>query len=119
MTATSARRVRPIRNPLPARIPDGAVYVGRSGNGLRRSPWHNPHYVDKPCRDCGDQVRHTRAEAVDLYREHLRQHPVLVERARAELYGVDLACWCALPPPGEPDVCHAVVLLAAIEGKQS
>lgn len=27
------------------------------------------------------------------------------------LRGRDLACWCPLPKPGEPDVCHAAVLL--------
>ena len=31
--------------------------------------------------------------------------------ARADLRGLDLACWCPLPAPGEPDVCHAAVLL--------
>ena len=28
-----------------------------------------------------------------------------------ELRGKNLACWCALPSPGEPDHCHAAVLL--------
>ena len=27
------------------------------------------------------------------------------------LRGKNLACWCALPKPGEPDICHAGVLL--------
>ena len=27
------------------------------------------------------------------------------------LRGKNLACWCALPKPGEPDRCHAAVLL--------
>lgn len=71
-------------------VPDGAVYVGRPGK------WGNPF----PVRDSN------RARAVELYREHLRQHPELVESARAELKGVDLACWCPLDGP-----CHADVLL--------
>ena len=29
----------------------------------------------------------------------------------AELRGANLACWCSLPKEGEPDVCHAAVLL--------
>lgn len=29
----------------------------------------------------------------------------------AELAGKDLACWCPLPAEGEPDICHAAVLL--------
>jgi hypothetical protein len=31
--------------------------------------------------------------------------------AKAELRGKNLACWCKLPKPREPDVCHAAVLL--------
>jgi hypothetical protein len=27
------------------------------------------------------------------------------------LRGKNLACWCALPQPGEPDRCHAAALL--------
>ncbi|MGX7706366.1 DUF4326 domain-containing protein [Methylobacterium sp. Gmos1] len=36
------------------------------------------------------------------------------ERIRGRLpilRGKNLACWCALPAPGEPDPCHAAVLL--------
>jgi len=33
------------------------------------------------------------------------------EQIRAELAGLDLACWCALPEPGQTDWCHARVLL--------
>ncbi|MFF9549351.1 MULTISPECIES: DUF4326 domain-containing protein [Bacteria] len=29
----------------------------------------------------------------------------------AVLRGKNLACWCALPAPGQPDHCHAAVLL--------
>ena len=28
-----------------------------------------------------------------------------------ELRGFNLACWCPLPEPGQPDHCHAAVLL--------
>jgi hypothetical protein len=30
---------------------------------------------------------------------------------RRELAGKSLACWCPLPAEGEPDICHAAVLL--------
>jgi len=33
------------------------------------------------------------------------------EEIRRELAGKDLACWCPTPRPGEPDNCHAAVLL--------
>lgn len=54
-----------------------------------------------------------RAEAVDLYRIWLGYHddvfpPWLIRR---ELGGRDLCCWCPLPEPGEPDICHAAVLI--------
>ena len=40
-------------------------------------------------------------------------HRLIGERSAilADLRGKNLACWCALPAPGEPDVCHAAVLL--------
>jgi hypothetical protein len=31
------------------------------------------------------------------------------------LKGKNLACWRALPPAGEPDICHAAVLLNIIQ----
>lgn len=35
---------------------------------------------------------------------------------RGVLYGLDLACWCPLPEPGHPDICHGAVLLAWANG---
>jgi hypothetical protein len=43
-----------------------------------------------------------RDQAVALFRRYLADHPELVEAARRELAGKDLACWCR---PGE--LCHA------------
>lgn len=34
-----------------------------------------------------------------------------IEELVSALRGKNLACWCALPKPGEPDICHAEVLL--------
>jgi Domain of unknown function (DUF4326) len=31
--------------------------------------------------------------------------------ALPSLKGKNLACWCPLPEPGEPDICHAALLL--------
>jgi hypothetical protein len=50
---------------------------------------------------------------IELYHDHLRQHPELVEQARRELAGKDLACWC----PGDQE-CHADVLLAVVGGQE-
>lgn len=71
-------------------MPAGAVYVGRP------TRFGNPFGVDE----------HGRARAVELYRAHLAAHPELIEAARTELRGHDLACWC---PAGAQ--CHADVLI--------
>jgi len=71
------------------RLPPHAVSVAWP------TPFHNAHRQVRP-----------RSRAVELYREHLARNPELVERARRELAGKDLACWC---PADEP--CHADVLL--------
>ncbi|KWV32834.1 hypothetical protein AWV63_10300 [Micromonospora rifamycinica] len=80
-------------------VPAGAVYVGRQGFGLRRSPWANPFSMRK----------HDRAEALRLYRQWLVGQPELVERARRDLAGKQLACWCRVE-----DACHADVLTEII-----
>ncbi|WP_327047272.1 DUF4326 domain-containing protein [Microbispora sp. NBC_01189] len=111
--SVAPRRVKVEGDRFHGRVPEGAVYVGRAAPGLRRSPFANPHTVGKFCRECGGQV-HDQAAAVEAYRRHLRKRPELVERARAELAGRNLACWCR---PGEP--CHVDVLLAVVPGEEA
>ncbi|QXC63548.1 DUF4326 domain-containing protein [Aquihabitans sp. G128] len=53
----------------------------------------------------------SRAEAVARYEADLLADPERVARARAELAGVDLACYCPLDGP-----CHADVLLRVANG---
>jgi hypothetical protein len=98
----------------PWRVPGGrkpadVVVIGR---GTR---WGNPHTAEEhgTCAACGGD-RHTRDEAVALYRRHLREHPDLVTRARAELTGKTL--WCPGCPPGVGP-CHGDVLLAVAGGE--
>lgn len=116
------------------RAPAGAVYVGRG------SRWGNPcTQVRMPALD-GSEWEHegrlgkvsgerhafvhpdktvtwhlvqdaTREQAVAMYRDWLAQRSDLAEQARRELAGRDLMCWCPLPEPGQPDHCHAAVLL--------
>jgi len=116
------------------RKPDGAVYVGRGskwGNpctqvrmpALNGSEWEREGRLGKVSghwhgfrHPDGTTTSHlvqdaTREQAVAMYRDWLNQMPSLVEAARAELAGSDLMCWCPLPEPGEPDHCHAAVLL--------
>lgn len=41
-------------------------------------------------------------------------YPYVVKAESQRLRGRNLACWRSLPKPGEPDLCHAAVLLAWI-----
>jgi hypothetical protein len=86
----TARRVRVQGDLFHGRVPDGAVYVGRSAPGLKASPYRNDYLVRV----------HGLAEASRLYLEHLASRPDLLEGARREL-----------PAAGEPDLCHAALLL--------
>lgn len=94
-------------------------------NCARPSKWGNPFPVDV----------YGRAGAVDRFRRWLEGQMSTQEMSEAsrcdrgahgfslvmlhrdmlrdlsELSGKNLACWCALPKPGEPDICHAAVLL--------
>ena len=72
-------------------MPEGAVYVGRP------TKWGNPWPIT---------AQRSSEDAVTLYRQHLCDHPDLVDAAGRELAGRDLVCWC------RPDqACHADVLL--------
>ncbi|MFI7640537.1 DUF4326 domain-containing protein [Nonomuraea sp. NPDC049400] len=106
------RRVKVEGDRFHGRVPAGAVYVGREFPGHKRSPFANPHSLSpKGCRVCGGQV-HVRSQVIPLYRAYLQEHPELVERARRELGGKDLACWC--DPEQE---CHADALLDVVAGE--
>jgi len=72
------------------------VYIGRP------SPWGNPF-----SHKAGTLAEHraaTREEAVSKYEAWLLAQPALVERAKRELRGKVLACWCS------PLACHGDVL---------
>lgn len=53
--------------------------------------------------------------AVGLFEQMLRDPEMRAVAGYPEdlspLRGRNLACWCHLPKPGEPDICHAAVLL--------
>lgn len=71
------------------------VYIGRPG------PWGNPfsHLEQTHCIKVA-----TRADAVAEYEKMLRADPDLVARAKRELKGKVLGCWCF------PRACHGDVL---------
>ena len=71
------------------------VYIGRP------SIWGNPYSIG----------RHgTREEVIALYKRYLAKRPDLIQRAREELRGKTLGCWCS------PKACHGDVLARVAEG---
>jgi hypothetical protein len=44
----------------------------------------------------------------------LRSRRTVLLKALFELEGKNLACWCPLPEAGQPDICHAAILLDAV-----
>lgn len=78
-------------------VPAGAVYVGRP------TVWGNP-FSHLDGTTAAYRVA-SREVAVARFAEWLESQPTLVARARRELRGRDLVCWCA------PLACHADVLL--------
>jgi len=93
-----------------SKLPDNTVCVTR-GPGMK---WGNPFLVMKPSFACPGGL--TAREAVDLYRSWLHRKLTAQPDLLEELRGKNLACWCPLPEPGQPDICHAAVLLELANG---
>jgi hypothetical protein len=87
------------------RKPDDTITVARP------SAWGNPFKLGETVEVNGERVTLDRELMIALYRRWLAEHPELVERAREELVGHDLACWCSLD-----EACHADVLLRVAAG---
>jgi hypothetical protein len=127
-------------------MPPGALYVGRGskwGNpyrlgdtqvrmpGIDGSEWQHEGRLGKTSGERhgfwhpdGTITSHlvldaTPEQVVELYRRWLAKHPAHAAAAREELAGLDLACWCPLPEPGQPDHCHGAVLLRLANGAAS
>lgn len=106
------------------RAPEGAIYVGRPT--LYGNPFQVARvgklwivFVDAAPGVTGrnvaelDDEQEARRLAVEKFRAELRT-PGGSEQAdffAQKLHGHDLMCWCPLPAEGEPDLCHAAVLL--------
>lgn len=89
------------------RMPPNTVKVDRS------TKWGNPWPVGKE-----GPLGRTAPDAlgsVGFFRAMLDDTDVWDAAGYPEkigyLRGKNLACWCPLPKPGEPDICHAAVLL--------
>lgn len=103
----------------------GNPFVVRRCDCSSRSWW----LIDDPCgiarrssehpERFDDRAAAVRA-AVELYELHTGPMGSYefddIGKVRRDLAGKDLACWCALPEPGEIDWCHAAVLLRISNG---
>ncbi len=78
------------------------VYIGRASRGVKGSVWGNPFVIGKD----GD-----RATVIRKYREYIMARPDLIQRARDELKGRVLSCWCS------PEACHGDVLVEIANSK--
>lgn len=77
------------------RLPANAMSVARP------TKWGNPFSV----------AEYGRERAVANFRQRLVGMHAIGAGDLVELRGKDLACWCPLPKAGEPDLCHAALLL--------
>lgn len=79
--------------------------------------WGNP-FVVRPDLEPGTKISHqyiavpTAEDAVAVFREWLERRPEIADKARRNLGGKDLACWCGL----DDEPCHADVLLEVANG---
>ena len=113
------RRVQRQRKAGQPGMPPGSVYVGRGPGSKWGNPFTVADAVEAGMAKPGDDARR---HVTELFRAWLTgelppnpgweppPYPSLAD-IRRELAGRDLACWCRLPEPGEPDHCHAAVLL--------
>jgi len=95
------------------KMPPNTVKVDRS------TRWGNPFVVgdtypiieEGAYSPCGEVKCATAADAVEFFRSWVTSEHGPDREEIEELTGKNLACWCRLPEPGEPDICHAAVLL--------
>jgi hypothetical protein len=102
------------------RAPAGAAYVGRPtrfGNPFRLVEAPHGGYVVVHDNGAGVGTFATAFEArryaTEAFRVWINQPEQEETRRlfRALLHGRDLTCWCPPPAVGQPDHCHAAVLL--------
>ena len=96
----------------------GAKVIAPGQWGTAANPYRENLPVGRYTRPDGTpyEIRlvRDRADAVMLYADYKAKtvrHRTQLDHYRRELGGRDLACWCPLPEPGQPDICHGAVLL--------
>lgn len=104
--ATTPTRIR-LSRAKGWRMPENTVKVDRT------TQWGNPFVVGKVAALAGGRKVEDRRHAFVLYRSVAFDNARLIEAARTELKGKNLACWCPLVDADYPseDICHAAVLL--------
>lgn len=86
------------------RMPPNTVYVGRG------TKWGNPFKLSEG---------YSRKDAVWWFKQMIFVCPQYRERAKRELKGKNLACWCPLEDKnGNRIPCHADVLLRIANGSK-
>jgi len=80
------------------RMPENTIYVGRG------SKWGNDARIGFLDTHLGYILTHE--QAVEAFKAFMQRHPYLIDDAKKELKGKNLACWC-----GKDSPCHADVLL--------
>lgn len=124
--------IRPVRLQLSRRSGFRLQELSRAINGLeavnvaRPSRWGNPFTRDAAIESEYATEATWRAFVVECFRDWLGptrsgrdwwQGPesdacrAAILTGLPTLRGKNLACWCALPAAGAPDICHAAVLL--------
>lgn len=89
------------------------VFVGRP------SVWGNPFAVDKGKLTQGRYLVKTLSEALRGYEEHLLQNEELIEKAKKELKGKTLGCFCVNDLTGKGAIiCHAQILARVADGRK-
>lgn len=119
LPAVNVARPSRFGNPITCSRPYGCPYHPE----FRREEWIDSSGSVSPMRCCVDAFRHyvesgiagvdTFTGRVSIGHEAMDGYP---QRAKLvdglpDLRGKNLGCWCPLPAPGEPDCCHAAVLL--------
>ena len=82
--------------------PDNTIVVARP------TVWGNPFPIGKLGRE--EAIRRFRDMMSDPHEMAAWLYPS-IKQIKLKLGGKNLACWCPLPEHGEPDLCHAAVLL--------
>jgi hypothetical protein len=96
------------------RKPEGAISVARPsrwGNPYRLTDYQFANADGTPAPHDAVAAREMAVRDFEAWLHCTSSGEAVLAAAKRDLRGKDLACWCALPKPGEPDVCHAVVLL--------